>query len=99
MAGCSIVLLMLIIIPLILMILVMVLGFVGGAILMALICTVLIIVLSVNGIFKKYQNSEIRWQRIASALGQAVLIILLIVSIISASIGAYFLYNSFNLFG
>lgn len=89
MAGCCIVMLALIGIPLLLIALVIFLGLLGGSIVGLLTSVISLVVLTKTGVFKKYCNSDVFWQKILAYIGMVLLIILLIGSIILLTAGIY----------
>ena len=88
--GCFFVLLALIAVPIFLGFLIVVLGALGG-LFAAIISTVLFVLLRKNGIFDKYCNSTIAWQRIVASMAEVIIILIMIGSYLMAAVSGAFL--------
>ena len=88
--GCFFVLLALIAVPIFLGFLIVVLGALGS-LFAAIISTVLFVLLRKNGIFDKYRNSTIAWQRIVASMAEVIIILIMIGSYLMAAVSGAFL--------
>ena len=88
--GCFFVLLALIAVPIFLGFLIVVLGALGG-LFAAIISTVLFVLLRKNGIFDKYCNSTIAWQRIVASMAEVIIILIMIGSYLMSAVSGAFL--------
>lgn len=88
--GCFFVLLALIAVPIFLGFLIVVLGALGS-LFAAIISTVLFVLLRKNGIFDKYCNSTIAWQRIVASMAEVIIILIMIGSYLMAAVSGAFL--------
>ena len=88
MGGCCVVVLMMLLVPVLLVILFLVLGLLGAGIAGTVVSTVLLIIGKNKGLFEKYCNSDVKWQRITAKIIRALLIIVLIGSVIALIGGA-----------
>ena len=88
--GCFFVLLALIAVPIFLGFLIVVLGALGN-LFAAIISTVLFVLLRKNGIFDKYCNSTIAWQRIVASMAEVIIILIMIGSYLMAAVSGAFL--------
>ena len=88
--GCFFVLLALIAVPIFFGFLIVVLGALGG-LFAAIISTVLFVLLRKNGIFDKYCNSTIAWQRIVASMAEVIIILIMIGSYLMSAVSGAFL--------
>lgn len=88
--GCFFVLLLLIAVPIFLGFLIVVLGALGS-LFAAIISTVLFVLLRKNGIFDKYCNSTIAWQRIVASMAEVIIILIMIGSYLMSAVSGAFL--------
>ena len=88
--GCFFALLALIAVPIFLGFLIVVLGALGS-LFAAIISTVLFVLLRKNGIFDKYCNSTIAWQRIVASMAEVIIILIMIGSYLMAAVSGAFL--------
>lgn len=88
--GCFFVLLVLIAVPIFLGFLIVVLGALGS-LFAAIISTVLFVLLRKNGIFDKYCNSTIAWQRIVASMAEVIIILIMIGSYLMSAVSGAFL--------
>ncbi|MDD6400531.1 MAG: hypothetical protein PUG10_02835 [Lachnospiraceae bacterium] len=88
--GCFFVLLALIAVPIFLGFLIVVLGALGS-LFAAIISTVLFVLLRKNGIFDKYCNSTIAWQRIVASMAEVIIILIMIGSYLMSAVSGAFL--------
>lgn len=92
--GCFFVLLVLIAVPIFLGFLIVVLGALGS-LFAAIISTVLFVLLRKNGIFDKYCNSTIAWQRIVASMAEVIIILIMIGSYLMSAVSGAFLIMVF----
>lgn len=83
-------LLALIAVPIFFGFLIVVLGALGG-LFAAIISTVLFVLLRKNGIFDKYCNSTIAWQRIVASMAEVIIILIMIGSYLMSAVSGAFL--------
>lgn len=95
MGGCLVIVLLLFMIPALIVILLLLAGTIIASVAGLLISTVLLIIGGATGLFKKYCNSEVKWQRIVAKLIKVILIIGLILSIIGLGVSGYFINQFF----
>ena len=88
--GCFFALLALIAVPIFFGFLIVVLGALGG-LFAAIISTVLFVLLRKNGIFDKYCNSTIAWQRIVASMAEVIIILIMIGSYLMSAVSGAFL--------
>ena len=88
--GCFFVLLALIAVPIFFGFLIVVLGALGN-LFAAIISTVLFVLLRKNGIFDKYRNSTIAWQRIVASMAEVIIILIMIGSYLMSAVSGAFL--------
>ena len=81
MGGCCVVVLMMIMIPVLLCVLLVLLGLLGAGIAGTVVSTALLIIGKTTGLFEKYCNSEVKWQRITAKVIKVLLIIVLVGSV------------------
>lgn len=92
--GCFLVLLVLIAVPIFFGFLIVVLGALGS-LFAAIISTVLFVLLRKNGIFDKYCNSTIAWQRIVASMAEVIIILIMIGSYLMSAVSGAFLIMVF----
>lgn len=89
MGGCSVVLMVFVFLPLLLIGLAIFLGLIGAAIVGLVISLITLLVLWRTGVFKKYMNSNIWWQKFLSITALVILLVVFIVSLVAFGIGLF----------
>lgn len=96
MGGCCVLLVFLILIPAFIAVVFLLAGTVIASIAGILFSAILLIIGNASGLFKKFCNSPVKWQRIVAKIIKIILILVLIFSIAGLALGGYFINLFFN---
>lgn len=84
----------LIVIPLLIIGLIVLLGFLGGAVVTLLVAVTLLIVLTKTGIFEKYLNSDVLWQKILAHIVRGLIIFVAVIAVVLLIAGIILVFNT-----